>query len=190
VRLKRWLPVLALLPLTAACTTPAAPPADGVAIAEGVTLRLPDAPPFGDIQVVQLITARYKDRQETLQALVETGAGHMKVIVTLPSGPRVLSVAWGDGKVETTREAMTPDSLSGDHLLADIMTIYAPDEALVKALRGGQLVAGPAGSRRIEAGGQVVITVTRPQQDPWRGRAVLENSSFGYRLDIASQDLE
>ncbi len=186
--------VLALASVAAsflvACTTLQEPPAAGVPIAEGVSLRLPAAPPFGDVQAVQLITARYKDRQESLQAVVQAGTGHMKVIVTLPSGPRVLSVAWDGGKVETTREAMTPESLSGDHLIADIMTIYAPAEVLRAGLSGATLEVEASGARRIVAGGQPVISVVRPAQDPWRGRAVLENTSYGYRLDIVSQDLE
>lgn len=183
--------LLATIFALAGCTTMAPPSDEGVPIAPGITLHLPTTPPFGEVQAVQLITARYQDRQESLQALVEAGGERMSVIVTLPSGPRVLSVSWSAAGIETRREAMTPESLSGEHLLSDIMTIYAPADVLGKALSGGTLAVGPEGQRQIAGGdGTVVITVARPQENPWHGKASLENSAYGYRLEINSQGLE
>ena len=103
-----------------------------------------------------------------------------------------MSFDWRGGRVTSKFESIAPTGLSAEHMLADIMVIYAPRSALEAALEGGTLTLAADGAREIRRDGKPVIRVTYPagtRDHPWQGRSVLENLAFGYRLDIKSQPM-
>jgi hypothetical protein len=94
--------------------------------------------------------------------------------------------------LKTDRESIAPKDLSADHMLADILVMYAPTDFLKHAIDGAEIVVGPDGARTVLRDGKTLIVVTRPPNGAsnlWLGRALLENRAFGYRLSIDSRPL-
>ena len=189
LRLK-LLPILLLIGFIAGCASTTESKGNKVDIAPGVTLALPDRPPFGRaVNVVQLVQAVYRDRRETFQAVIASKDDGMTLIMTVPNGPRIMSLEWREGVVAKF-ESIAPKGLSAENMLADIMTIYASPEILRNAIDGADLTVKADGTREIAKHGQAIVRVTFPAgsgADPWNGRAVLENLIFGYKLMINSR---
>ena len=183
-------PILLLFGLLGGCATTTESSQTKVDIAPGVTLTLPDRPPFGrDANVVQLVQAVYRDRTETFQAIISSNDEGMTLIMTVPNGPRIMSLEWHENTLRAKFEAIAPKGLSAEHMLADIMTIYAPSEVLRRAIDGAELDVKSDGSRELLKAGQAIVKVTYSSglsANPWDGRTVLENIAFGYRLAINS----
>jgi hypothetical protein len=181
------------LTLTGGCASTTESGTGSVDIAPGVMLELPERPPFGpEANVIQLGQATYRDHATAFQAVISSRPDAMTLIMTLPSGPRVMSFTWTTGALKTKLEPIAPKGLSADHMLADILVIYGRPGLLQHAIHGAELVLLPDGSRSIVRNGQELIRVTRPPNspsNPWIGRSVLENKVFGYRLSIESQAL-
>jgi len=183
--------VFLLMGLLAACAGTTESSRSKVDIAPGVTLTLPERPPFGrEANVVQLVQAVYQDRKETFQAVIASKEDRMTLVMTVPNGPRIMSFEWGGNGLRATFEPVAPKGLSAEHMLADILTIYAPPEVLGRILDGAALTVNPDGSRELTKDGKPIISVTFPARstaNPWNGRAVLENIVFGYKLSITSR---
>ncbi|GAB2179350.1 DUF3261 domain-containing protein [Dongia sp. agr-C8] len=180
-----------LLGLLAGCATTSESSRSKVDIAPGVTLTLPDRPPFGrDANAVQLVQAVYRDRKEVFQAVIASNEDGLTLIMTVPNGPRIMSLEWREDGLKAKYESIAPNGLTAEHMLADIMTVYAPPEALRRALGGAELAVKPDGSRELTRDGRPIARVTYATAtgaNPWNGRTVLENLAFGYRLAINSQ---
>jgi Protein of unknown function (DUF3261) len=189
--LQRGVLAAILLLMVAACSSTTESSQAKVDIAPGIALRLPEHHPFGaDADVIQLVQAVYKDNTQTFQAIIHWDSAGMSLIMTVPDGPRIMSFEWRGKSLNTKLEPIAPKGLSAEHMLADIITIYAPAKSLAPAIEGGALVVKPDGTREILKAQQPVIRVTYPSgsaADPWNGRAVLENLAFGYRLEIKSR---
>lgn len=178
-----------LLALLSACASGRHEDSNIQTLAPGITLRLPDAPSFGAAaNVVQLVQARYGDQHQTFQSAIESGAGQFTVLMTVPSGPRIMRVDWRDGSIVVKKEPIAPANLSPERILADLMLVYAPPDILRAALVGGTLAVTEEGrARKVLKDGREVISVTRPPGDIWNGRATLTNLAYDYALDIQSQ---
>jgi hypothetical protein len=188
------LAALFFLTLLSGCAVARESSMESVDIAPGVSLALPDNPPFGlSANVVQLGEAVYKDKVVTFQAVITSTSDLMKVVVTLPSGPRVMSFEWQNGSIKSRLESIAPKGLSAEHMIADMMVMYAPSESLESALRGATLKVAADGSRTISQDKRDIIIVNRPagpDKNPWNGRSTLENKPFGYLLSVQSVSTE
>ncbi|HEY4345648.1 MAG TPA: DUF3261 domain-containing protein [Parvibaculum sp.] len=157
-------------------------------IAPGVTLSLPLEQPFGGAaDAVQLVQARYRNQHQIFQSVIESSDQRFTVLMTVPSGPRIMRVDWSRGSVTEKREPIAPASLSAERMLADLMLVYAPAEVLRAAIGGGILVVEADGTRRISKDGHELVVATRPAGDIWNGHARLSNIAYDYALDIQSQ---
>jgi hypothetical protein len=179
--------------LVAGCATTTESSQAHIDVAPNVTLRLPIRQPFGDgANAVQLVQATYKDRTETFQAIITSKGDSLTFVMTLPNGPRIMSFEWRGAKLTSKSESIAPRGITAEHMLADIIAIYAPAEIVNSSLDGGKLSVQPDGTREIRSAGNLVIRVRFPGGDPktpWKGQAVLQNLAFEYRLDINSQPL-
>ncbi len=63
-----------------------------------------------------------------------------------------MSLEWRENALRAKFEAIAPKGLSAEHMLADIMTIYAPPEALRRAIDGADLAVQPDRSRGVIEG--------------------------------------
>lgn len=180
-----WLVLPALLFLAGcAATAPTLPVREE--IAPGVSLTLPSRPPFGaEANATQLVRASYGGRNDRFQAAVETTPLRFALAMTVPSGPRLMSIEWHEGAV-VVRHGIAPRSLPARRLLADFMLVYASDEALRAALSGGDLIVSGSGARRIFRNGELLVEVRRPTGNVWEGPARLRNFAYDYELAIDS----
>jgi hypothetical protein len=177
----------AVLMLLAACAGKRLDKESIQILAPGVTLTLPKTQPFGEVvDAVQLVQARYGDRHQAFQSVIETAGQRFTVLMTVPSGPRIMRVDWGDGSVVARKETIAPANLSPERILADLMLIYAPSDVLRKAIGGGTLVVADESTRKVLMDGREIVAVVRPSGDPWDGHATLVNSAYDYALDIQS----
>lgn len=159
-------------------------------LAPGVTMTLPDASPFGDeANAFQLVQARYQTHRQSFQSIIQSSPGRFSIVMTVPSGPRIMSVEWRPASISAKKEAIAPGNLTAERLLADLMLVYAPEDTLRASIAGGKLVTIGNRVRRIVKDGRELIEVTRPGGDPWSGEAVLTNFAFDYALKIQSRRL-
>ena len=166
----------------------ATPEPVGEPLAPGVSLILPDKPVFASgLAVNQLVQARFQDRHQVFQSFIEAGTNRFSIVMSVPSGPRIMKINWSNGSVSAQKEPIAPEALSARRMLADLMLVYAPVEVLRAALEGGTLEVDAKGTRKIMRDRTPVIVVTRPSGDAWSGRSVLINNAFDYELNIQSQ---
>lgn len=158
------------------------------AIAPGIALTLPERPPFGvGIEAQQLVRAAYGGRSDRFQAAIESSPARFVLAMTVPSGPRIMTIAWHDGAIVETR-GIAPAGLPARRLLADFMFVYAPEADLRAALSGGDLVVSGR-TRRLFRNGVLLVEVERPDGNPWEGPARLSNFAHDYELVIDSHGI-
>lgn len=171
-----------------ACASHGEPVRGGQLLAPGVMLHLPSAPVFGDgLDVTQLVQARYQDRHQLFQSFIQSRSGHFVVLMTVPSGPRIMRLDWSAGGLVSEKETIAPDALTPERMLADLMVVYASQDTLRNAISGGRVMDELDGTRHVSVDGQDVIVARRPSGDIWAGSATLKNLAFDYVLNIQSQ---
>jgi len=182
--MRRLLSLFAFAFLVACVSTPG-PHIDDQMLAPGVTLSLPASPPFGaGLDVVQIVQAGYEGREQLIQSFLQTDASRLVLVMTVPSGPRIMRIDWSDGRITAKKEAIAPAALKPERMVADVFLVYASHDAIVRALHGATVVDASDGTRRIRASGHDVILIKRPTADVWSGSATLSNLAYGYRLSI------
>jgi len=177
-----WLGLL----LLAGCATPSVHPGEKVAVAAGVRLVLPTVQPFGaGLHVLQLVRIGYGGHETLIQTLVTTDVHGLSLIATLPTGPRIMSLTWRDGQITSKLEPGVPARFSADHLLADLITLYASPSTVSEALEGATLEERTGKARLIRRGETPVIRTLAPG---WIGTSTLDNLSWGYHLVLMGQN--
>jgi len=187
----RFLFVVGFLFFLSGCATS---PSHGTAdqpLAPGVGLTLPRSPSFAaGLDVSQLVQARYQERHQVFQSFIQSGERRLAVVMSVPSGPRIMRINWSGGSITSQKEPIAPEALSPQRMLADLLLVYASDDVLKQALQGAVLEDVGLGSRQLVQDGKVIIAVTRPTGDIWNGRATLKNFAFDYELNIQSQRVD
>ncbi len=155
-------------------------------LAPGVFLTLPQTQPFGPgVAATQLVEADYGTRRDRFQANIETSSQRFVLAMTVLSGPPLMTVEWHEGAV-VVRRGVVPAVLDAERILADFMFVYANEQALRKAVSGGDLVMSGSGARRIFRNGELLVEAVQPDGNPWEGEARLVNFVYGYELSITS----
>lgn len=171
--------------LLAGCAGPGQLPARQV-LAPGVTIALPRLQPFGAVEAVQLVEARYGGRTDRFEAYAEGVGDRFTLVMTIPSGPSLMTVEWRPGRL-LVRRGIAPASIPAERIAADFMFAYAPEVMLREAVSGGELVFSGGGTRRIFRNGELVLEASLPEGDPWEGEARLVNFVYDYELTIRSR---
>ncbi|MES1991334.1 MAG: DUF3261 domain-containing protein [Pseudomonadota bacterium] len=157
-------------------------------LAPGVTLSLPATPAFGDgDDVMQLVQARYQGHQQMFQSLIRSKADHFTVVMSVPSGPRIMRIDWTKGGVTAKKETLAPGGLSPERMLADLMLVYGSADDVRRSIDGAFFIETYRTERKVIKDGKLLIMVARPKGDVWNGRASLINYAFDYQLIIQSQ---
>lgn len=182
---------LALLVLVSGCATRETARSPDVAIGRGASLALPMPPGYSrEITVLQTVQGAYGAQRRTFQSVVSLAADKVRVIMTLPGGPRVMTVHWSAQGVTTERTALAPAELRGENVLADIVITLWHLDAVGAALSGDATIAEADGVRTIRSAGREVITVRYVDGANESERTVVTNHDFGYELVISSQRIE
>lgn len=179
---------LAFLVFVSGCAARETVRSPDVPIGRDVFLALPMPPGYaGDITLLQTVQGAYGTERRTFQSWVSLAADEVRVIMTVPSGPRIMTIHWSAHNVTTERTALAPAELAGENVLADIMiTLWAVD-AVGAALSGDATIAEDDGVRTIRSAGRDVITARNSDGPLEHRRTVLTNHDFGYQLEISSQ---
>ncbi|MGV8996674.1 MAG: DUF3261 domain-containing protein [Parvibaculaceae bacterium] len=151
-------------------------------------MTLPEMPSFGDNgEVIQLVRASYQGHQQMFQSAISAKSKRFVVVMSVPSGPRIMRIEWTPNNLATRKESLAPNGLSSEHMLVDLMLVYGSDADVRKSIEGATFVQSYPTERKVIKNGKVLIEVTRPKGDIWNGHSLLINHAFGYQLDIQSR---
>ena len=185
-----WLGVAVL----AGCTAPQPAAPLRVALAPDLVMTLPPPSELGrELHLAHLVTARYGDRVASFEGHIEADAGHFRLVVLDPLGRVALTLDWNGAVLVYQAAAWVPEALRGENMLADLVLIYWPPEALQRALRpAGAGLAASDRQRVVTRNGQEIIRAEftpGPGADPIGARAQFRNLAFGYSLDIRAAEV-
>lgn len=137
----------------------------------------------------QLVTARYRDRTFVFEGLLSASPERLQLVALDSFGRRALSIVWDGDRVSFEPAPCLPDALKPENILADVVIVYWPEEAVRRGLAGTEAVlrADPR-ERSISMRGSDTITVTYgpPNGETWVESAKYRNIAFGYELDLRS----
>jgi len=183
-----WAPLVFGLLLSACATAPSQAPRASLPI-----LQLSPRQFGGEVSLVQRLTVERLDGQatpaHTLDAMLEINAEHLR-LAGFALGTRILTLNWDGHTLQETRHPLLPTLVDSHRVLRDIELVYWPATALRQALPTGWSLEESASERDLTQNKQRVVTIHYSAEPRWRGSAVLENLSEGYRLRIESQDQE
>ena len=104
-------------------------------------------------------------------------------------GQRLMTVTWTDSGVVEERSPNLPALVSPAGMLADLVAICGPEEAVRRALEqtGSRLVTDPGG-RVILRDGKETLRATLGWQPGtrWTGRLMYRNVRAGYSVEVQS----
>jgi hypothetical protein len=185
--------IAAGLGLAGCAVTAPVPPAGQVTVAPGIVFTLP--PPAAlqrSVEAEQLVTAHYHNETFVFETRISVTPVRLLVAGTDMLGRRAMTIAWNgtDLKVETAPGV--PPELRARNVIADIMLLHGPLQAVRAGLASGVSVrdAG-ADSRVIAVDGQDMIRIDRTAgaSGGWSGRWRYRNIGWGYELDIQSTEV-
>lgn len=179
-----------ILASLASCAAPQ-PPRDGVPIAPGVTMRLPGADELGrSVEAAQMVRARYQGRDIVFEGQVSITPERLLLACIDPFGRPALTMRWERERVSAQVADTFPPSLHPENMLADIMLIYWPQASLCRSLTGSNAVVIDEPNRRIVLSSQQpIIRIDYGSSDRWNGTAAYESLSWGYSLDVQSEEV-
>ena len=166
-------------------------PLRSVAIAPGVAVILPPTPGLGrTVEATQLVTARYRDRTFVFEGHIAVTPERLLLVGLDAMGRRSLTVTWTADGVAIDAAPWLPDTLRPGNMLADIVMIYWPEATVRAALTGASLEIRADGGRTVRSsdGTEVVRIDYGRSARAWSGRLHLQNLTWGYDLDIRSEE--
>lgn len=179
----------------AACVS--APPdetnGNTVVVAPGVSLRLPIRPdPGRRIEAHQLVEIRHEDRIFAIESRISIDAGRFRMVALDALGRRALTLTWSESGIDAEVAPWVPDTFDVRNLLADLVVIYWPSDAVRTALveTGARWTADRSG-RSIYSNGEEVIHVAflPPRERAWSGMTRYVNRGRGYSIELRSEEL-
>ncbi|MBF0460369.1 MAG: DUF3261 domain-containing protein [Magnetococcales bacterium] len=179
--------VLALSWLVAACQGPT-PWQAGVALAPEVTLYLP-APVVFDrsLDVAQQTLIVRGEHRYVMEGRLSVTPQEMVLVVLDPMGGRALTLLWTGDNLAEHRAHWLPDGLQGNDIIAQLLLIFAPEQALAQGIRGAELRTSPL-HRALFQEGQEIISIDYPD-NMWNGVVHLHNQAMQYDLTIHSVEI-
>ena len=151
---------LAFLVFVSGCATRQTTRTQEVAIGRSVTLTLPMPPGYPrETTVFQMVQGAYGTHRRTFQSLVSLSPDAVRVIMTLPGGPRIMTIEWSANGMTTYRTSVAPAELMGENVLADMVVTLWNLKAVAALLPAGATITEAAGVRTLRSEGRDVITV-------------------------------
>jgi hypothetical protein len=86
------------------------------------------------VDVVQLITARYRDRIFVFEGRLSARPEWLQLVGLDGFGRRALSIVWDGDHVSFDAAPWLPDALKPENILADIAIVYWPEQAVRRGL--------------------------------------------------------
>ncbi len=150
-------------------------------VAPGITLTLPGPGELGRREdAVQLVTARRDGESFVFECRLSVDAERLLLAGSDAMGRRAMTVTWSRDGMAVERADWLPDTLRPENILADIVLLYWPEEAVRRSLKGAALSQMSTGRSIGDA-----ITVSWGG-DPWNGLSRLVNTPWGYEIEVRS----
>jgi hypothetical protein len=148
-------------------------------------LRLAPAALGETISVQQHLTVERGAGTNDLDAALEVDPGKL-TLVGLALGMRVLSLEFDGAKLTEWRHPMLPAQVRAADVLEDLQLTLWPAVDIARALPAGWTIEEQGLRRTLRRHGEVVATIVYSGTPRWKGRAVLDNVRYKYRLTIDS----
>jgi hypothetical protein len=141
-----------------------------------------------ETEVAQLVTVTHGDKSITVDARVSVKRDRLLMVAQDMLGQRLMTVRWDDAGVAVERSPNLPDSVSPQAILADLVAIAWPADAVQRALAGSsaRLVQQP-GQRIVMLGRRETLhaTIGWPE-GRWTGSMSYRNVRAGYTVSVQS----
>jgi len=148
-------------------------------------LRLAPATLGETISVQQHLTVQRGSSSNDLDAALEVD-GDKLTLVGLALGMRVLSLEFDGNKLTEWRHPMLPAQVRAADVLEDVQLTLWPAADIARALPAGWQIEEQGLRRTLRREGEVVATIDYSGMPRWKGKAVLDNLRYKYKLTIES----
>lgn len=163
-----------------------------IVLAPGIEMQLPDLSSLDHhIEVVQSVVASYGGQSIAIEGRIDAGPDHFTMVCSDGLGRRAVTVQWTRSGVSYETAPWVPRQLRPQNMLADLVMIYWPQDALTKAMPDAIITTTPT-SRSIVIGGKDIANVDYAPQadDVWLGKTRYHDRLWDYTLSIESAALE
>ena len=180
---------LAILTM-AACTSISPEAATSAVPAPAAFLgRLRPADLGREFEAAQLVTVSRDSKSVVVEVRLSVRADRLTLVAQDMLGQRLLTVVWTDTGIVEERSPNLPAAVSPVGLLADLVAICGPEDAVRRALEqsGARLIVQD-GQRIILSGGEETMRATLGWQSGarWTGRMSYRNVRAGYSVEVQS----
>lgn len=188
---RKILTTLLVFAFASGCATPEVAQTSAIPIGRDLFFKLPSPPGYPrEITLLQTVRAAYGNQRIAFQTVASLATDRVHVVLTLPTGPRLMTIDWSALGVATDRSNLAPPDLMGENVLADLV-IALWDLKSVRAALPNDATAVQVGTvRTISHGGREVVTVIYSGDVLRTGRMVITNHDFGYELVMASRRID
>lgn len=176
--------------LAAACTSPSSEAVGSAVPAPSAFLsHLRPAGLGRQFEAVQLVTVTHGAKSLVIEVLLSVRADRLMLVAQGMLGQRLITVSWTDAGIVEERSSDLPPFVSPTGLLADLVAICWPEDAVRRELgKVGANLRVEGNQRAIFLGSEETLRATlgwQPQA-PWTGRTSYRNVRAGYSVDIQS----
>ncbi|MEA2804372.1 MAG: hypothetical protein QOE49_4467 [Rhodospirillaceae bacterium] len=142
-----------------------------------------------EFEAAQLVTVSRDTKSFVVDVRLSVRADRLMLVAQDMLGQRLLTVMWTDTGIVEERSPNLPAAVSPVGLLADLVAICGPEDAVRRALEqsGARLIVQD-GQRIIVSGGEETMRATLGWQSGarWTGRMSYRNVRAGYSVEVQS----
>lgn len=193
--MKLWMAAVVVLATLGGCTGLAGqgrdPARDTAAyLAPDLRLDLPDPASMGrKIEAVQMVTARHDGRTVVFEAHLSITPDRVLLVGVDATGQRLMTVTWRGSKIDVETAPVLPPEVRPGAMLADIVTLYWPEEVVRQALQAsGADLSVTAESRIVTLNGKPVLQADYRggSGHPWQDGLHYRNLAWSYDIDVVT----
>lgn len=178
------------LMLLQACASSPPPAGDQAMIAPGHVLTLPAPAEYGRrAEVAQLVTVHWRDQTFGFEARISITPQQVVIAGIDGMGRRAMTITWNDSGVSQEAAPWLPEAMQPGPVLADIVVLYWPEDAVRRALAAaGATLTADATRRTVLIDGKPVLEAEY-QFVPgvaWPHKVRYRNLAWGYSMEIDS----
>jgi hypothetical protein len=179
----------ALMAVAACTSVPPEAASSAVPAPKAFLERLRPADLGREFEAVQLVSVSRDDKVFVAEVRLSVRKDRLMFVAQDMLGQRLMTVTWTDSGVVEERSPNLPALVSPAGMLADLVAICGPEDAVRRALEqtGSQLVTDPGG-RVILRDGKETLRATLGWQPGarWTGRLMYRNVRAGYSVEVQS----
>ncbi|HVJ42883.1 MAG TPA: DUF3261 domain-containing protein [Dongiaceae bacterium] len=157
-------------------------------LAPDLRLDLPDPASMGhNVEAVQMVTAHRDGRTIVFEAHLSITAERVLLVGVDATGQRLMTVTWRGSRINVETAPVLPKEVRPGAMLADIVTIYWPEQVVRQALRSsGADLSVTAEGRTVTLRGRPILRADYHggSAHPWQAGLSYRNLAWGYDIDV------